>query len=264
MSRESFEVTKEGVKLSYVRFLSDSAAGYVLLLVVIYACLTAVPIPWSPITWKDFVPVALNTVTTETLVFLGILILVLGSPLGLMLNATSWFLLGRIQIWFINFWVFNYRHIPLTYSTVHLYDVEILESAFTFIKAPSKQRGLYNEVKHIERVLETYFPEVEQSLDYLLGLKNLTRNLAFICLVIAIYSLLIQVGVVVYITFILAVLLLGLTCYTELYTSLEVLSDAYVICYEVWGIHPQEPQNATSLIETLIRIHKKDKENRKS
>jgi hypothetical protein len=75
------EIGKNGLRVSYVRFLSDSAAGYILLVLIILVLVTS-----------D----ALNSHHVEKEIQIAILVLltILASPIGLAVNALSWFTLG--------------------------------------------------------------------------------------------------------------------------------------------------------------------------
>ncbi len=102
MSRDDFELTKDSLRMPYVRFLSDSAGGYVLILVIAIILLSQNPSPFEWVVWKN---VQSAGITTAFLFGLGIILLVLGAPIGILLNATSWFLLGSYQIKFANMMV---------------------------------------------------------------------------------------------------------------------------------------------------------------
>ena len=98
---QSFEVTREGVKLSYLRFLSDSAAGYILLLLFGVAYRECLPLPIVGYSWLSLVP---SQMSTELKVLLLMISFLMATPLGLGLNGISWFLLGPFPVWMLELW----------------------------------------------------------------------------------------------------------------------------------------------------------------
>jgi hypothetical protein len=83
MPPTNFEASSTGLKLSYLRFISDSAPGFVLFL-------------WLSFIWGNR-PIPLNLNTTEARVLVAALVLMLATPIGLAVNAVSYFLLGETQ-----------------------------------------------------------------------------------------------------------------------------------------------------------------------
>src|SRR6185295_10625620 len=105
---QSFELTKEGIKLSYLRFLSDSAGGFVLLVLLGLAYSRGLPLPLLGDSWLDMIPKEPKELSTgfrtEFRVFFLVLTFLIATPLGLMLNGISFFLLGTLSARFVSFW----------------------------------------------------------------------------------------------------------------------------------------------------------------
>ena len=70
---QGFELTKEGVKLSYVRFLSDSAAGYIFLLLFGVAIVLEQPMPFIGKSWLKAIPCNQSTEVKIFLFFISFL-----------------------------------------------------------------------------------------------------------------------------------------------------------------------------------------------
>src|SRR5258708_2716868 len=83
MTNSNIEASASGVKLSYVRFISDSAPGFVILLLIIFAEGHRAE-PW----WVKH---------QELKVLVATLAFLLTTPVGLVLNAASYFVLGHVQ-----------------------------------------------------------------------------------------------------------------------------------------------------------------------
>lgn len=93
--RETFSVTKDSIQLPYRRFLSDSAAGFILLLIV--ALSYYVPL-FTDVSLRDWLAsMAGHTVvvSAEVKVFCLVSAFLLATPLGFVVNAISWVTLGQ-------------------------------------------------------------------------------------------------------------------------------------------------------------------------
>jgi hypothetical protein len=86
---ENVALTKDSIQMPYRRFLSDSAAGFVLLLLI--AAAYYLPIFEKP--GRQIFPVTLGP---ETKVFCLVLAFLLATPLGFAVNAFSWLLLTQV------------------------------------------------------------------------------------------------------------------------------------------------------------------------
>ena len=70
------EVSKDSIKLSYRRYLSDSSAGFILLLSLIW------------IFFREFKDIA-KALPSEVLLFAGLMLFLLATPVGMLINVLS-------------------------------------------------------------------------------------------------------------------------------------------------------------------------------
>src|SRR6185295_15617488 len=106
MDRESFETSPEGVKMPYLRFLSDSASGYAMFAILLIAFIidARLPGPWASRRIHDVLAFKASDISIPVAVLLGLLSVPLGAAVGLVLNAVGWFLLGWTDARFANCW----------------------------------------------------------------------------------------------------------------------------------------------------------------
>lgn len=90
MASQDIEFSNQGIKFSYNRFLADSAAGFLVILIAIityYNTDIAIQLRHN-----------LQTlVSKEMQIFLCLLFFLLSTPIGLTINALSWAVLGWFQ-----------------------------------------------------------------------------------------------------------------------------------------------------------------------
>jgi hypothetical protein len=283
MSQENFEVTREGIKLPYARFLSDSAGGYTLFIILLAAFLTNVPLPgpFATTTIRDALSFTPADITTEIAVLLGIFLLLIGTPYGLALNATTWFVLGWLDVVFVNYW-FHHRNngwmAYLTYGTYHSFFLKKLYESFLFFRPPSQtikpqdkevtqqdSVSFYEKAAFLGKLLQNTFPEVyEPRIGFLSGIQIFTRNLSFLSILISIYALSVYLFAPVYrgAIFIAIFFLIGFVCTSVLsgllhvYVNAAILFNVYVMCCKYQGKEPSEPQTFERTVEMLIAASK--------
>jgi hypothetical protein len=163
MTSSHIEATSSGLKLSYVRFISDSAPGFVVLLLIIFGEGQRSQ-PW----WAYHKELKVLVATVSFL---------LATPVGLALNAISYFLLGHIQSQ-INRICFLSRRWPVR-DTRRSFMVEESRAHFDFNADDWAERNdVYGEL------LETYRPDLAFRIEPLRGLKRFSRSisvLSFVC-----------------------------------------------------------------------------------
>jgi hypothetical protein len=91
MPQQDIELSREGIRISYLRLLSDSSAGFIAILFLS----TSYYFPVFGVELKRITDVQLST---QAKVFLAVSLALLASPLGLAINASSWLFLGWLQI----------------------------------------------------------------------------------------------------------------------------------------------------------------------
>jgi hypothetical protein len=96
---DSFGVSKDSIHIPYRRFLSDSAAGFLAILVA--ACAYYLPLLGAQALRDVTGPVP--PIGKEAKFFVMLILFILATPIGFAVNATSWFVLGhlvaRIERW---------------------------------------------------------------------------------------------------------------------------------------------------------------------
>lgn len=99
MAAPEIEISKDGLKLSYQRYLADSAAGFVVILGVLFAVSKGYPLPLFSHSLESLLKLS---DTIQLFVFL--LLFFLATPIGLFINGLSWFSVGWCRIYLIKFW----------------------------------------------------------------------------------------------------------------------------------------------------------------
>lgn len=248
---QSFELTKEGVKLSYVRFLSDSAAGYIFLLLFGVAFVLKLPMPFVGTSWLNIIP---PEPTTDVKIFLFLVSFLIATPLGLILNGISWFALGTLSGWMLNIWV----KIPawLSYPISSTRKSYHADKTTEFFRCRTSAEELYRQANYYEIILIVYFPTCYEQIEPVRGLKRFTRSLAFIALLVSIYCFLtinnFSVGALAIVCFI---LLLLFNSMLEYYQWLFVLFAAYTLSSKIpLENNPSREEIVQNLIETSARL----------
>jgi hypothetical protein len=160
MTNPSFEASSSGLKLSYLRFVSDSAPGFALLLLLGFF-------------WQDSLWWAQHR---EFKVLFAALSFFLATPVGLAINAVSYFLLGQIQTQ-INRICFLSRGWPVR-DTRRSLMLEETTAHFGFTANDWAERNdVYGEL------VESYRPDLSFRIEHLRGLKRFARSIALLSLI---------------------------------------------------------------------------------
>jgi hypothetical protein len=179
MAVQDVELSRSGMKISYLRFLSDSAAGQIVILIALAAY-------YFPVFGGPLRHFRGGDVSTEVKVLVAVLLVLLSSPLGLAINATSWFVLSWLQVGLQRFW-FNetriLRRLPFNYIREE-FQVESTKDYFKLSK-----KNWYARSQLIKQTLHLYRPAIINSLDHVRGIRTLFRNIAFLALVLFLWSL---------------------------------------------------------------------------
>ena len=175
-----FEATKSGIRISYLRFLSDSASGYIaiLMLLFLYYCTICgiyIPDIYSNLFHISFLHTDAIQFSKEVKMFVLILLFFLATPLGLFINASGWVLLGKLQIYSETFW-FDCDCF-LVNSTKDKFLFRECEQYFGFSK-----ENFYAKSKCIEENLRIDYPDLLKYLDHVEGVKNFIRSIILLLL----------------------------------------------------------------------------------
>ncbi len=159
MTNSSIEASSSGLKLSYLRFISDSAPGFAILLLLGFVWPKSAT-PW----WLEH---------KEFKVLFAALSFFLATPVGLVINAVSYFLLGHIQTE-INRICFRSRGWPVRDMQRSLMLKETTDH-FRFTADDWAERtDVYGEL------VESYRPDLSFRIEHLRGLKRFARAIAFL------------------------------------------------------------------------------------
>lgn len=167
MPEPIFEASKEGIKLSYSRFLGDSATGLIVALVMVFSYY--LPLFGPPL--QDVLP---QPVGPETKIFVLVLLFLLSTPIGLILNATGWYLLGGIQIRLQS--AFFRRDFWFLRPTKKEWAFELCQNALGITSDE-----FFATAEFIDHSFELYFPHMVDPLPHVRGVYRLTRSLSLLC-----------------------------------------------------------------------------------
>ena len=173
MTDQNIELSKEGVKISYLRFLSDSAAGQIVILIAVLAY-------YFPVFGQPVQRATTSGISTEVKLLVAVLLVFLSSPLGLAINATSWFLLSWLQVGLQHYW-FNERNWlarSLCKHTREEFQTELTKKYFDL-----SEGDWYARTQLIKQTLHIYRPYIINSLDHIRGIRTLFRNISFLALI---------------------------------------------------------------------------------
>ncbi|AKB74482.1 hypothetical protein MSLAZ_1221 [Methanosarcina lacustris Z-7289] len=169
---DQIEISKDGIKISYLRLLSDSATGFLIILIFLIC----------------FHPIFAST-TFDIKLFALFLLFLLSTPLGLIINATSWFLLGWLEIYIVELCVGENTVLKyLTGSTKKVYKYEELSEYFGTLN----KDNFYSVSTYFEALMYIYYPNYIKSIDYAIGCSRLLRNIALIDIVLFAFFILIH------------------------------------------------------------------------
>jgi hypothetical protein len=160
VTKSSIEASSRGVKLSYLRFISDSAPGFVVLLILGYV-------------WRDCPNPPWWVIHKEFRILFGVLSLLLATPLGLLINAVSYFLLGHIQTQ-INRICFLSESWPLLDARRSLMVNESIGHFGFTADNWEESNQMYGEI------VESYRPDLSFRIEHLRGLKRFARSISFL------------------------------------------------------------------------------------
>lgn len=164
------EISKEGVKVSYLRLLSDSVSGFIVLLFVISSY-------YLPVFGKPLQEIYGVSFSTEAKIFIFVSFTLSASPIGLSINAMSWFSLGWLDR-FIQIKLWKYRN-KFFLRTAFFPDFDDLNND----SGIEKGEDWYRRTNLIKQTIEIYKSEIMSNFAYLRGMSILFRNVSFLLLI---------------------------------------------------------------------------------
>lgn len=183
---QTIEVSKEGIKLSYLRFISDSTPGYIVLFLLGSAYYNKVPLPIVGDAWLALIP---PSVGGEVKILILVMAFLLATAIGLTLNAFGWFTLGFLQIRLVGLW----KVIPAVLIVTPTRRAMCHADVANFIDEKTIPfqclLNLYERSQYFEQLLTTGFPIASEQLEHVGGLKRLVRSVSLISIGVAAYLL---------------------------------------------------------------------------
>lgn len=188
-NKDQFEATKSGIKIPYLRFLSDSASGYIAILMLLFLYYYKICNVYVPDMCNNVFHISeLHIdISKEVEIFVLILLFLLATPLGLFINASSWALLGKLQLWSEKRWVAS-NSFPIN-GTKKKFLFDYCKDYFNFDK-----EDFYVKSKFIEENLRIDYPDSLRYLDHIEGVKNFSRSI----LLLLIFVFLLHIAILIY------------------------------------------------------------------
>jgi hypothetical protein len=172
MPDQHIELSKEGIKISYLRFLSDSAAGQIVILMAVAAYY--LPIFGKTSLQRDLQPV----ISPEAKILVIVLLILLSSPLGLAINSASYFLLSWLQVR-MQWYLFEERKPKLLFKRIReAFEIQVTKDYFHLSGG-----DWYPRSQFIKQALHIYHPHIIDSFDHVRGMRTLFRNISFLALI---------------------------------------------------------------------------------
>lgn len=203
IANKDLEISKDGIKLSYSRFLSDISAGLIILIASIayyYPLISKIP--------------------TNLQIFVFVLLFLLSMPLGLAVNTISWIILGSLAYKFEVFW-FNKNWFFIKNSKI-LFEFDICKEFFNL----NKDNWIFI-TRRFEIILIICYPDHIERFDYIEGIKIFFRNAGFLSFIFIIF--LVPDGKMS-VLILLSVILLIISSIMSFYRYLAILNYAYILC----------------------------------
>lgn len=171
MTEEHIELSGQGFKFSYRRFVSDISAGVIVTLMTISFYYTKI---------QEF-----SQQNNYLVTFILVLLFFISIPVGFAINAISWFIFGGTIYKLEEFWFerditspyFVYRFAKrfrnfLVRGTDTAHDFSNCIKFFGF-----KKENWNSQTKELENILETYFPDKIKDFADATGLEIFFRNM---------------------------------------------------------------------------------------
>jgi len=250
MTNKDIEISKGGIKISYLRFLSDSATGFTTILILYFHPL-----------FRKYDIFLLNytlEITGPEKYFLLILLVLLSTPLGLIINAFSWASLGWLNIR-LEASCFEYFKKKIDgdeisnnkslYSKFYYFFIESTLEKYSFAECMKfyklDKENWYNKSCLIKETLSIYYPRMLVPLEHVEGIINLVRSVA---LLLILYLIIHFIHIItlfltydnlqylfIFISFILLILLLVsdiiVLLMVSFYYNLSILCIGYLLCF---------------------------------
>jgi len=169
MAQESIELSKDGIKFSYRRYLSDSTPGFILILLLLAAYYHH-----GGSAAERVSPTFLNhrPLPDGVKVFVLLLLFLLATPVGVIINVIGWLALEVPQKWL------EEKIVKGDFCLMKPFKEEYdLEGATKRLHIGKNQ--WHEKVRKLETALGKDFPDKSDRIEAIRGIAILLRNLAF-------------------------------------------------------------------------------------
>jgi len=176
---ESIEISKDSIKISYIRYLADSAPGFILIGALVWSAYSG-----SPEMGGLACFLRSPDVPTEVRAFFLLIVFLLATPVGLLVNALGWFILGKIQSRGATFWFRaavsddEGRDLAqlLMASTNESSRLDLLTAAFGL-----DESNFYKRTRLLANALDVHCPSAVSGLSHVRGLMFFVRSFTLLC-----------------------------------------------------------------------------------
>jgi len=210
MDETKIELSKEGITFPYRRYLSDSASGFVLIL------LASIFLEKTP-NIQNFLD---KEFPSEVRIFILVLLFLLSTPIGVMINVISWMFLEPMQK-------------PIEKFFVHRWFGEF-KKEYMFSESMNslgiKRDNWFEKIRHVEAKLVNKHSIFVDKIESLRGIAILVRNLSLIGAVTGLYLIVAKYQWEVILTsFLLSLFLLYVSAVVSFYFHVQIIFWGYEI-----------------------------------
>ncbi|MCW5206847.1 hypothetical protein VU08_07980 [Desulfobulbus sp. F5] len=253
MAAPEIEISKDGLKLSYQRYLADSTAGFMVILAVLFVISKGYPLPFFGHSLESLLKLS-DTVQ----LFIFLFIFLLATPIGLLIHQLSWFMFGWFEIVPIKLLFKTDRNMynPI-FLTKQLFNYDDLDKFFKINSENKDDTGeIYSEYRIYKEYSLMFFPEY--SVEHICGLLFFVRNTAFLSLVsllsvlhVMLWDASVNFSIPIPFALLASTILFSLLySLIEIFRCLKTLSTVYLLCVAK-GITNEEGDSPRDLIKKI-------------
>jgi len=220
--------SNRGLQLTYRRFLSDSAGGFLLILIFIFLLKMNYGLI-SQIGGTIEIPI----IGRELKVLILLLTFLLATPIGLILNTFSWFILGGIELWVVEKMI-NWNF--LTRGTKIVTNYKKIKDVFSI------KKGNFIETSYdVKNIMDYYFPKLKTDSDATSGARRFIRSINFLGIILIIYLVISSLsGIIPFLQCIIISIIIGIgiifntlmQANLRIYEMTHILNQAYSIIWQ--------------------------------
>ena len=209
MTDKDMELSKEGIKLSYRRFLSDTAPGIIILIMVILYYPSVIQVP------------------ENIEIFVYVLLIFLSIPLGVAINSFSFLFFGGLLNKCEVFWLD--KNLFLIRNTKTKFEFDTCEDFFNSENEKWTKENWTFVTRRFEKILEVYYPNHIERLEFIEGMKTLFLNISLLSLVFIIIIFPYDKMLAIMSLFLSAIFIIT-SSIISFYRFLDILNITYILC----------------------------------